>query len=411
MESFCTFRLLSVNSNMRAGYEVSREHVGEQANRERESEAADQAVAEVEEERGRDERRDVGVEDGEQHAIEAGGDRLLHAFRGPQFFLDALENQHVRVDAHADRENEAGDARQRHRRAGIRHQAEQHDQVDRDRDERVEARELVIGQHEERHEQQAAGRRVHAGAHRVGAERRADGALFEIGQVRRQRARAQLQAQVLRFLVREVAGDAAFIVDARLNHRRRLDAAVEDDAELAADVVLREGAELARALLVQREADRGTVVLVERRPRVAQVASGDGGNSAEHVVARTGRLAGTGLNRAGKNLHIRRQVVAQRRFRRVLVRERALFDLLQLELRGRSDDFLGARHVGHAGQLHQDLIGGAVTRHDRFGDAELVDAALDRLQRLVDGVLAKLDDDVRLEREGVAAGARACGRS
>ena len=40
----------------------------------------------------------------------------------------------------------------------------------------------------------------HAGANRVGAERRADRALFEIGEVRRQRAGAQLQRQVLRFL-------------------------------------------------------------------------------------------------------------------------------------------------------------------------------------------------------------------
>ena len=82
--------------------------------------------------------------------------------------------------------------------------------------------------------------------------------------------------------------------------------------------------------------------------------------------------------------------------RRRLVRERALLDLLQLELRGRADDFLRAVDVGHARQLHQDLIGGAVARDDRLGDAQLVDAALDGLQRLVDGVLAQLDDDVRL---------------
>ena len=33
-----------------------------------------------------------------------------------ELFLDALEDQHVRVDAHADREDEAGDAGQRHHR-------------------------------------------------------------------------------------------------------------------------------------------------------------------------------------------------------------------------------------------------------------------------------------------------------
>ncbi len=273
--------------------------------------------------------------------------------------------------------------------------------------ERVEAGQPVIEQHEQRDQQQAAGRRHHAGADRIGAERRTDGALFEIGQVRRQRARAQLQRQVLRFLVREVAGDAAFIVDARLDDRRRLHAVVEHDAELAADVGLREVAELARALLVQREAHRRTVVLVERRPRVAQVASGDRRHAAHDVIARARRLAGRRFDRARKHLHVGRHVAAECRARRVLVRERSLLDLLQLELRRRSDDLLGAVDVGDAGQLHQDLIGGAVARDDRLGDAQLVDAALDRLQRLVDRVFAQLDDDVRLEREGVAAGAGA----
>ena len=98
-----------------------------------------------------------------------------------ELFLDALEDQHVRVDAHADRQDEAGDAGQRHRRARVGHQAEQDDQVDRDRDERVEAGQLVVDEHEQHDQQQAARRRQHAGADRVGAERRADRALFEVG--------------------------------------------------------------------------------------------------------------------------------------------------------------------------------------------------------------------------------------
>ncbi len=72
-------------------------------------------------------------------------------------------------------------------------------------------------------------------------------------------------------------------------------------------------------------------------------------------------------------------------------------------MRRRPDDFLGAGDVGDAGQLHEDLIGGAVARDDRLGDAQLVDAALDGLQRLVDRVLAQLHGDVRPHREGVAA--------
>ena len=50
-----------------------------------------------------------------------------------QLFLDALEDQHVRVDAHADGQDEAGDARQRHRRADVGHEPEQDHQVHDDR--------------------------------------------------------------------------------------------------------------------------------------------------------------------------------------------------------------------------------------------------------------------------------------
>ena len=39
------------------------------------------------------------------------------------------------------------------------------------------------------------------------------------------------------------------------------------------------------------------------------------------------------------------------------------------------------------GELHQDLVVAAVPGDDRFGDAELVDPALDGLQRLVDRLL------------------------
>ena len=64
-------------------------------------------------------------------------------------------------------------------------------------------------------------------------------------------------------------------------------------------------------------------------------------------------------------------------------RRRALLDDLQLEQAGRPDDLLRPVHVGDAGQLHQDLIAAlSLLRDARLGDAELVDAALDRLPRL-----------------------------
>ena len=70
-------------------------------------------------------------------------------------------------------------------------------------------------------------------------------------------------------------------------------------------------------------------------------------------------------------------------------------------MRRRLDDLLGARHVGDARQLHEDLIVCGVPRDDRLGDAQLVDAAVDGLQRLVDRFLAQLLGDVRPHRERV----------
>ena len=77
----------------------------------------------------------------------------------------------------------------------------------------------------------------------------------------------------------------------------------------------------------------------------------------------------------------------QQRFAR---RRRSLLDDLQLEQAGRPDDLLRAVDVGDAGQLHEDLVAvGALLRDARLGDAELVDAPLDRLARLHDRLLAQ----------------------
>ena len=62
--------------------------------------------------------------------------------------------------------------------------------------------------------------------------------------------------------------DAAVGCDAVVDARRRLDAAVENDGELASDVFSGDLSELTTALGAQREADGGLIVLVEARARV-----------------------------------------------------------------------------------------------------------------------------------------------
>ena len=194
----------------------------------------------------------------------------------------------------------------------------------------------------------------------------------------------------------------------RLDRRRREHAVVEDDGELAADVRLREVAELAGTLLVEREADRRQVVLVERRARVTQVVAADRRHAAHDVVLRRRRAAARrgDIGRAGHDHAVRRQVVVDRLHRGFLARERALLDQLQLEDGRRADDVLRPLHVGHAGKLHHQLVGGALAGDDRLGHAKLVDAALDRLQGLRDRFLAQLVRDVRSHHVGISPGAR-----
>ena len=68
---------------------------------------------------------------------------------------------------------------------------------------------------------------------RVAAERRPDLALLEVVERRRQRAGPQDEREILRFLLREAAGDARLgLRDPRLDHRRGPHLAVEHDREL-----------------------------------------------------------------------------------------------------------------------------------------------------------------------------------
>ena len=117
----------------RPRHDDGREDVRQQAERQRRRKPANRAGAELEEERRGDERRHVRVENREQHAIEPVAHRASGGPAGLQLFLDALEDQHVRIHAHADRQDEAGDARERERRADERQRAQQNRQVRDDR--------------------------------------------------------------------------------------------------------------------------------------------------------------------------------------------------------------------------------------------------------------------------------------
>src|SRR5216683_3062745 len=93
-----------------AADEVGREDVGDETHDERDREPLHGAGAELEKEGGGDEGGGVRVQDGDPHALESVVDRGAHGLAVAQLLPYALEDEHVRVDADADREDDAGDA-------------------------------------------------------------------------------------------------------------------------------------------------------------------------------------------------------------------------------------------------------------------------------------------------------------
>src|SRR5437867_3537813 len=83
--------------------------------------APDRTRAVAEQEEGRDERRDVGVDDGAQGLRETVGHRALDGLPEPELFPDSLEDEHVGVHSHPDGQVDSGDSREGDRGVEIAH--------------------------------------------------------------------------------------------------------------------------------------------------------------------------------------------------------------------------------------------------------------------------------------------------
>ena len=106
-----------------------RKQVGQQTERQRDCKALHRAAAEQEQNRRRDDGRHVSVDDRDPCMRKA----LIHRRRGclacPHFFADTLKDQHIRVHAHTDGQNDSGNSRQRQRRPREAHESQQDHQV------------------------------------------------------------------------------------------------------------------------------------------------------------------------------------------------------------------------------------------------------------------------------------------
>src|SRR5438067_9511363 len=218
-----------VNIEDHARDEERGEHGGEEADQQRDGEAFDRTGPELEQEERRDDRGHVRVDDRAEGAGEAVLDGRAHGLAVAQLLADALEDEHVRVDGHAEGQDDAGDAGERQRGLEDRHHAENDHEVEQQRQNGVDPGALVVDEHRGDEGDETDERRQHALVDGVAAERRPDGALLEGIERRRQRAAAQDEREVGGALRGERALDDSLILNLTVDHGGGDDFLVEDD--------------------------------------------------------------------------------------------------------------------------------------------------------------------------------------
>src|SRR5690606_29227964 len=204
----------------------------------------------------------------------------------------------------------------------------------------------------------------------------------------RQRACTQQNREVVCALDREVTGNLARTAKDRLaDLRRRNHLVVEDDRKQAANILLGGLRKTRRALIVEAEGnDRLVRPLVEGRLRVDEVFAGDDDAVLDDVRDR--RLV---------IRHHHRRASRCAPIERLLCWHR-LVHHLEGQLRRLAKYVLQALRVLKARDLYKNAVR-ALALNDRLGCAELVDTAVDDLDRLVDGAADAVGDAVIGERE------------
>src|SRR5206468_1959240 len=110
-----------------------REHVGDQADGQRNRETANRSGAEQEQEEGRNYGRDVRVDDRHERLLETGVHSRSWRLAVAQLFANALKNQYVRVNAHADGQDDASDAWKRQHSTKVGERGKKNNQVEQER--------------------------------------------------------------------------------------------------------------------------------------------------------------------------------------------------------------------------------------------------------------------------------------
>ena len=256
------------------------------------------------------------------------------------------------------------------RRLQHREQGDQQQQVESQRQRRDDAEEAVVDAHEERDRGEAVDHAVEALRDVLGTEARADRPLLDDLHRRGERAGAQQQRVVVGLGRGHPTRDLDPAAELGADHRRGDDLALalleQQDRHALADVLARNVLDDARALGVERQVDDRLLGLrVEARLGIGEVVAG------QHDLALDDQRRSAALDvTLGAERH---RPVSGGRGQRL----GTLVDHAQLERRGAADDVLGLRGVLHARQLDDDAVGALLLDH-RLGDAELVDAVVQR---------------------------------
>src|SRR6267143_4544614 len=168
------------------GHEERGEQVRQNADAQGDGEAADRAGPVPVQEDTRNQRGAMAVDDGVEGSLEASRDGRLHRPAMTQLLPDTLEDEYVGVHGHADGQCEACYSGERQRRMEISHRREENEQVQHQRQSRIDAGRAVVDQHEEHDDDRADEGGDHALADGVGAQRRADRAFLQNLHARRQ---------------------------------------------------------------------------------------------------------------------------------------------------------------------------------------------------------------------------------
>nr|GEZ76015.1 hypothetical protein [Tanacetum cinerariifolium] len=127
-----------------AGHHDGCEHRGKDPEGHGDRKTLHRACAHRKENAADQQRRQVGVEDGSVGAVETFVDRTLHCHAIGNLLTNPREDQHVRIDRHAHRQNDTGDTRQGQCCTQQRHQRQQHDHVEGQRHGRDHTEEAVV---------------------------------------------------------------------------------------------------------------------------------------------------------------------------------------------------------------------------------------------------------------------------